>query len=96
VIGLQSIAPGSGDLAIAASTLAAAALFSPLRRGVQRWVDRRFNRRRYDAEQVVEDFSARLRGVVDPTTVTDDLQAVVARTLEPKVAAVWVRSEGGA
>jgi len=96
VIGLQSIAPGSDDLAIAASTLAAAALFSPLRRHVQRWVDRRFNRRRYDAEQIVRGLAARLSSAVDPTTVIDDLQAVVARTLEPKVAAVWVRSEGGA
>ena len=91
VIGLQGLAPESGDLAVVVSTLLAAALFSPLRRRVQDWVDRRFNRRRYDAQQIVEAFSARLRNTVDPATVTDDLQAVIARTLEPKVTSLWVR-----
>lgn len=95
VIGLQSLAPGSGDLAIAASTLAAASLFSPLRRRVQDWVDRRFNRRRYDADHLVEAFSARLRGAESSTTVIDDLQTVVARTLEPKTTALWVRGVEG-
>jgi hypothetical protein len=91
VIGLQALIPDVGDLAIAASTLAAVALFSPLRRRIQGWVDRRFNRRRYDAEREVEAFSARLRDAVDLATVTADLRDVVTRTVEPVVAALWLR-----
>jgi hypothetical protein len=91
VIGLQALIPDVGDLAIAASTLAAVALFSPLRRRIQGWVDRRFNRRRYDAEREVEAFSARLRDAVDLATVTADLRDVVTRTVEPIVATLWLR-----
>ncbi|HEU4750199.1 MAG TPA: hypothetical protein VFT54_04000 [Acidimicrobiia bacterium] len=91
VIGLQALIPDVGDLAIAASTLAAVALFSPLRRRIQGWVDRRFNRRRYDAERVVEAFSSRLRDAVDLASVTADLRDVVTRTVEPVVATLWLR-----
>lgn len=91
VLGLQALIPNVGDLAIAASTLAAVALFSPLRRRVQSWVDRRFNRRRYDAEKVVEAFSSRLRNAVDLATVTGDLRSVVTHTVEPATASVWLR-----
>jgi hypothetical protein len=91
VLGLQTLIPDVGDLAIAASTLAAVALFSPLRRRVQSWVDRRFNRRRYDAEKVVEAFSSRLRNAVDLATVTGDLRNVVTHTVEPATASVWLR-----
>lgn len=94
VIGLQTLLPVSDDLAVAASTLTAVALFAPLRRRVQHWVDRRFNRRRYDAEQVVEAFSARLRDAVDLDTVTRDLHAVVATTVQPVSAALWLREQG--
>jgi hypothetical protein len=93
VIGLQNLIPASGDLAVAASTLAAAALFNPLRRRVQHWVDRRFNRRRFDAGRVVDGFGVRLREAVDLTTITTDLRAVVTRTVEPVSAAVWVRGD---
>ena len=75
-------------VAVAAATLAAAALFSPLRRRVQRMVDRQFNRARYDAETTVTAFAARLTNAVDLDTVRDDLANVVQTTLEP--AHVWV------
>jgi hypothetical protein len=78
---------------VAVSTLAAAALFSPLRRRVQRAVDRRFNRARYDAEQTVTAFAVRLKDAVDLDTVRDDLAGVVQQTLEPTHLMVWT-SEG--
>ena len=70
-------------MAVAASTLAAAALFNPLRRRVQQAVDRRFNRARYDAEAVVAAFTARLRQTVDLDTVQGDLVGVVHQAFQP-------------
>jgi hypothetical protein len=81
-------------VAVAAATLAAAALFTPLRRRVQRVVDRRFNRARYDADQMVASFAARLTGATDLETVRADLAAVVHRALEPAQVSVWVRERG--
>ena len=66
-------------MAVAAATLAAAALFSPVRRRVQRRVDRRFNRARYDAETTVVAFAARLKDTVDLSSVRDDLTGIVYR-----------------
>jgi hypothetical protein len=76
-------------VAVAVSTLAAAALFNPLRRRVQRAVDRRFNRARYDADQMVAAFAARLQDAVDLGTVRADLLAVVHEALEPTHLTVW-------
>jgi hypothetical protein len=76
--------------AVAASTLAAAALFTPLRRRVQRIVDRRFNRARYDADAAVEAFATRLTGAVALPEVQADLATVIGRTLEPAHLAVWL------
>jgi hypothetical protein len=80
----------SSPVAVAASTLAAAALFTPLRRRVQRAVDRRFNRARYDAEQIVAAFAARLQDAVDLDTVRADLACVVHDALEPAHLSVWI------
>ena len=77
-------------VAVAVSTLAAAALFSPLRGRVQRAVDRRFNRARYDADQTVAEFAVRLKDAVDLDTVQDDLAEVVQRVLEPAHFTLWV------
>ena len=76
---------------VAASTLAAAALFSPLRRRVQRIVDRRFNRARYDADTLVAAFSDRLKDAVDLAAVRADLVSVTQRALEPAHVAMWLR-----
>jgi len=88
------VLPLSSPVAAAASTLAAAALFSPLRRRVQRAVDRRFNRARYDADQTVAAFAARLKDAVDLDTVRDDLAGAVHQALEPANVSVWISQHG--
>jgi hypothetical protein len=80
----------TAPVAVAASTLAAAALFNPLRRRVQRVVDRRFNRARYDAGRTVAAFAARLQDTVDLDSVRDDLAGVVQQALEPAHVSVWL------
>jgi len=82
------------SVAVAASTLAAAALFNPLRRRVQRAVDRRFNRARYDADQIIAAFAGRLKDTVDLDSVRDDLATVVRRALEPAHVSVWINERG--
>jgi len=76
-------------VAVAASTLAAAALFNPLRRRMQRVVDRRFNRARYDADKTVAMFAGRLNDAVDLDAVRDDLAGVVRAALEPAHLTQW-------
>jgi hypothetical protein len=88
VLGLRT------PVAVAVATLAAAALFNPLRRRVQRMVDRRFNRARYDADLTVAAFAARLKDSVDLDAVRDDLARVVTRTLEPAHVSVWISRPG--
>jgi hypothetical protein len=80
----------SSPVAVAASTLAAAALFNPLRRRVQRGVDRRFNRARYDAGKTVAAFAGRLKDAVALDAVRDDLASVVHQALEPAHVSVWI------
>ncbi len=80
-----------GTVAVAAATLVAAALFNPLRRRVQRMVDRRFNRNRYDADRMVAAFAARLQDAVDLDAARDDLAMVVRQALEPAHVSVWIR-----
>jgi len=84
------VLPLSSPVAVAASTLAVAALFNPVRRRVQQVVDRRFNRARYDADQMVAAFAARLKDAMDLNPIQDDLTEVVQTALEPAHVSVWI------
>jgi hypothetical protein len=91
VVLLPQLLGSEGPLFAAGSTLAAAALFQPLRRPVQHAVDRRFNRRRYDAARTIDAFSARLRHHTDLDTLSGELLSVVDRTMEPTHLSLWLR-----
>ena len=82
---------GSNELAVAGSTLLVFALFQPIRRRVQRFVDRRFNRARYDAERTISAFAGRLRAEVDLEQLRAEILATVAQTVEPSSVSLWLR-----
>jgi hypothetical protein len=86
------LAAGTGSLGVATVTLVAAAAFAPLRRRVQALVDRRFNRRRYDATRTLDRFAVRLRDQVDLDALRAELLTVVDQTMQPTQASLWLRA----
>jgi len=97
-LGLQTLlssVTSTSSLAVAGSTLLVTGLFSPARRRVQRVVDRRFDRARYDGERSANAFATRMRDVTDLSTVAVDLDATIRRALAPSKVGVWLRSPDG-
>ena len=94
VLVLGQLLGNDSTLAVAGATLAVAAAFQPARRRIQQAVDRRFNRRRHDAAQMIEAFGTRLRDQVDLDTLTVELLAVVDGTMQPTQASMWLRPQG--
>jgi hypothetical protein len=93
VLGLGRLLPQGSSLAVAAATLTVAAAFQPARRRVQRLVDRRFNRPRHDAAQLIHAFGTRLRDQVDLDTLTGQVLALVDQTMQPTQASLWLRPQ---
>jgi len=92
VLGFGQLLGQHSSLVVAGATLALAGVFQPARRRIQAAVDRRFNRRRYDAAQTIAAFSARLREQVDLDTLTTELLAVVEQTMQPTQVSLWLRA----
>jgi hypothetical protein len=93
VLAATSVLQGQSEVGVAASTMAVAALFAPLRRRVQARVDHRFNRARYDTARVIDAFGTRLREEVDLDQLSADLLAVVTTTMQPATAGLWIAGD---
>jgi hypothetical protein len=96
VLGLGQLLGRNSPLVVAGATLAVAAAFQPARRHIQQAVDRRFNRRRYDAARTIAAFSARLRQQVDLDPLTAELLGVVEQTMQPARVSLWLRPSASA
>jgi amino acid transporter len=87
---LSSLLPTDSPLAVAGSTLAVAALFNPARERIQSWVDRRFNRSRYEAQQVADRFTSEIQDQTDVDSLASGLCVVVEDTLRPVGLGIWI------
>jgi hypothetical protein len=92
VLGAQVVFDATSDLAVAATTLAVAAIFDPLRRRLHGVMDRRFNRSRFDAERVVEAFTTRMSAMTSPEALSSDIAGTVEATLAPEAFGIWIRN----
>lgn len=92
---LSSFLPAESQLAVAGSTLTVAALFNPLRQRIQRWVNHRFNRTRFEAQQVVDDFALTLRDVLAVNALERDCVGIVSLTMQPTSVGLWIKDRQG-